>query len=121
MYLWHSALRQLQVWTLPCDLHDVGSSATLRRHSNSVAQRTMCPGHYPSRSLAAAWNAEGAMWYLADWLRCQPTPDDRAGRVHHPTPSAAASRRLSVWRMCCAVLLLSGVVSDLNPGSWSIP
>ena len=50
------------------------------------------------------------MWYPADWLRCLATPTDRAGRLHHPTPSAASSRRLSVWSLCCTVLLLSVVL-----------
>jgi uncharacterized protein YraI len=44
-------------------------------------------------------------WYPADSPRCQATPADHAGRVHRPTSSASSSRRLSVWSMCCAVLL----------------
>jgi len=51
------------------------------------------------------------MWYPADSPRCLATPDDRAGHVHQPALSAPSSRRLPVWSICFAVLLLSVVFS----------
>jgi uncharacterized protein YraI len=51
------------------------------------------------------------MWDVVDSPRCQTTPADCVGRVHHPAPSAASSHCWSVWRICVAVLLLFTVCS----------
>jgi hypothetical protein len=48
---------------------------------------------------------------LADSPPCPAPPAARTGRVPQPAPAASSSRRLSVWRLCCAGLLLAVVVS----------
>jgi uncharacterized protein YraI len=47
----------------------------------------------------------------ADSPPCPAPPAARAGRVPYPTPAASSSRRLSGWRLGCAVLLLAVVCS----------